>query len=220
MATTFQNRLVGSIVFVALIVIFLPDLLDGKKTDYGDQFQTIPAKPIAQPIPDKIPFPEDEIVDSLAQYQQKESDEAAVDEIYLGEKTAEEVAQKSVEVAKTETVTAEVSPEQKAQANKQANKTAAEPVKKPENKQVATAQNAWVIQLGSFRHKNNVNNLREKLQQEGYVSFTRPIKTQSGELTKVYVGPDLDKDKLEKMIPALKRLTNLNGKISAYQTTE
>ncbi|EWH12082.1 dedD protein [Catenovulum agarivorans DS-2] len=218
MATTFQNRLVGSIVFVALIVIFLPDLLDGKKTDYGDQFQTIPAKPVAQPIPDKMPFPETDVVDSLAEFEQKEVDEQAVDEIYLGEKTAQQAEQTQAPSEQTETVTAQVSPEQQVTQAKAKPKTQSDKTTKTAKNEVPS--HAWVIQLGSFRHKNNVQNLREKLQQEGYVSFTRPIKTQSGELTKVYVGPELDKDTLERMLPGLKRLTNLNGKISQYQTTE
>ncbi len=41
----FQNRLVGVIVFVALGVIFLPDILDGKKVHQEEQFAEIPLRP-------------------------------------------------------------------------------------------------------------------------------------------------------------------------------
>ena len=39
MASKFQNRLVGTIVLVALGVIVLPGLLDGQKKHYLDEFQ-------------------------------------------------------------------------------------------------------------------------------------------------------------------------------------
>ncbi len=38
MASKFQNRLVGTIVLVALGVIVLPGLLDGQKKHYQDEF--------------------------------------------------------------------------------------------------------------------------------------------------------------------------------------
>ncbi|MHA6385243.1 hypothetical protein ACX3V1_21505, partial [Escherichia coli] len=42
MASKFQNRLVGTIVLVALGVIVLPGLLDGQKKHYQDEFAAIP----------------------------------------------------------------------------------------------------------------------------------------------------------------------------------
>lgn len=43
MASKFQNRLVGTIVLVALGVIVLPGLLDGQKKHYQDEFRGYPA---------------------------------------------------------------------------------------------------------------------------------------------------------------------------------
>ena len=45
MASKFQNRLVGTIVLVALGVILLPGLLDGQKKHYQDEFAAIPLVP-------------------------------------------------------------------------------------------------------------------------------------------------------------------------------
>lgn len=45
MASQFQNRLVGTIILVALGVIVLPGLLDGKKKHYEDEFAAIPLVP-------------------------------------------------------------------------------------------------------------------------------------------------------------------------------
>lgn len=45
MASKFQNRLVGTIILVAVGVIVLPGLLDGKKKRYEDDFAAIPLVP-------------------------------------------------------------------------------------------------------------------------------------------------------------------------------
>lgn len=46
MASKFQNRLVGTVVLVALVVIVLPAILDGHKKHYQDDFAAIPLLPI------------------------------------------------------------------------------------------------------------------------------------------------------------------------------
>ena len=55
LASKFQNRLVGTVILVALVVIFLPDLMDGNKLEQKDEaFAKIlrpelePAKPALQ----------------------------------------------------------------------------------------------------------------------------------------------------------------------------
>lgn len=45
MASKFQSRLVGTIILVAIGVIVLPDVLDGKKLHYKEEFASIPIKP-------------------------------------------------------------------------------------------------------------------------------------------------------------------------------
>ena len=45
MASKFQSRLVGTIILVAIGVIVLPDVLDGKKTHYKEDIASIPIKP-------------------------------------------------------------------------------------------------------------------------------------------------------------------------------
>jgi len=83
-----------------------------------------------------------------------------------------------------------------------------------------SGKQAWVIQLGSFRHKNNVNELLNKLKKNGYTAFTKPIKTQNGTLTKVFIGPELRKQALDKKLPLLKKLTNVQGKVARFYPTK
>ncbi|SKA48743.1 SPOR domain-containing protein [Enterovibrio nigricans] len=42
MATQFQNRLVGTLILVSLGIIFIPDVFDGKKAHYQENFEAIP----------------------------------------------------------------------------------------------------------------------------------------------------------------------------------
>lgn len=44
MATQFQNRLVGTLILVSLGVIFLPDVFDGEKAHYQEDYQAIPLR--------------------------------------------------------------------------------------------------------------------------------------------------------------------------------
>ena len=68
MASKFQSRLVGTIILVAVGVIVLPDVLDGKKLHYKEEFASIPIKPeldsdvenfeILKPVEDAISLPD------------------------------------------------------------------------------------------------------------------------------------------------------------------
>lgn len=68
MASKFQSRLVGTIILVAIGVIVLPDVLDGKKMHYQEEITSIPIKPelnsdvekfeILEPVEDQAALPE------------------------------------------------------------------------------------------------------------------------------------------------------------------
>ncbi|MBX9330177.1 cell division protein DedD, partial [Serratia marcescens] len=57
MASKFQNRLVGTVILVALGVIILPGLLDGKKKHYEDEFAAIPLVPKAGDVEENDVLP-------------------------------------------------------------------------------------------------------------------------------------------------------------------
>lgn len=212
MSTPFQNRLVGTVIVAAVAIIFLPDLLDGDKKTYQEEFERIPNTPKVDFKIDKKTFPSDKL-NSLAS--ETLSDEVALDDENESLPSADKdqrlqsndspsnVAQDSDEnqTTKVDALTKEKSISASAVVNL--------PAKAEEN-------TAWVIQLGSFRHKKNVDELVNKLTKAGYTVFTKPIKTKSGTLTKVFVGPELIKASLEKKIPALNKLTNVQGKIARY----
>lgn len=195
MASALQNRLVGTVILVAVAVIFLPDMLDGKKTSNQDVFVNVPPAPNQKPIVNPEPFPAERVASATQRPIE------IVNEPALDDEPEPQVA------APDETVTAEVS---SAGNDDLARQTV---VEAPDE---ASTGNSWVIQLGSFRHQKNVKQLLDKLEDAGYRAFSKPIVTSSGPLTKVFVGPNLDKSKLETAIPHLQELTGLKGKVTTF----
>ncbi len=216
MSTPFQNRLVGTVIVAAVAIIFLPDLLDGDKKTYQEEFERIPNSPSIDFKPKNIDFP----TEKLASLPDTEvSDEQALDDVKNDEsnntatKAIEDIAEQANHQSKeASSGTVKINTLAKVDENNQI-----KPNVLPER---AKKETAWVIQLGSFRHKNNVDELIAKLQKAGYIAFTKPIKTKSGTLTKVFVGPELIKSSLEKKIPALKTLTDVQGKIARFSPTK
>ena len=206
MTSALKNRLVGTIIIVALAVIFLPDFLDGKKQTNREPFASVPANPPIKPIVEPEPFPSERV--ARAAVPEVEVEEAeALDDVYESQEKAELQASKLQ--ASDDTQTPSTSPEPK---DELASQTVIEA-----SSTLAEEDAGWVIQLGSFRHEKNVKSLLAKLERAGYRAFSRKIQTSSGLLNKVFVGPDLDKQKLESALPHLKELTKLKGKVTTFK---
>ncbi|ASP48619.1 SPOR domain-containing protein [Cognaticolwellia beringensis] len=206
MSTPFQNRLVGTIIVAAIAIIFLPDVLDGDKKTYQDNFEAIPGTPLVDFPQANKSFPDDKLENLPAE---PIFDELAIDDQNVID-SAKALKEKDVTVS---TLTKESSFSDTA-APAPTKKLVAQTVKQAPS--LAIPEQAWVIQLGSFRHQNNVDELVNKLQKAGYTAFTKPIKTKSGKLTKVFIGPELIKSSLEEKLPALKKLTNVQGKVARF----
>jgi DedD protein len=200
-----KNRLVGTIIVVALAVIFLPDFLDGKKQTNREPFVSVPANPPKKPIVEPESFPSERVA------------KAAVPAVEIEEETAlddEPVSSGAGDNGTSDEATVAKSPAVKAfeEEDKLASQTVVDT-----KSDAADDDAGWVIQLGSFRHEKNVKALLAKLEKAGYRAFSRKIQTSSGPLNKVFVGPDLDKKKLESALPHLKELTSLKGKVTTFK---
>ena len=224
MSTPFQNRLVGTIIVAAAIIIFLPDVLDGKKNSNQTEFDAIPNAPTFTGKLTRKDFPEDSLVskEDPIVFNEEAKDEllaqAAV-ENKVDEVTTNTESDLSNQTAKITPATKPEEIETSASNNARSNSA----IDKPELGQQppkAINKEAWVIQLGSFKHKSNVAELVNKLKENGYTVFTKPIQTKKGTLTKVFVGPELIKSSLTKKLPDLKKLTNVQGKVARFYPTK
>lgn len=207
MASKFQSRLIGTIILVAIGVIFLPDLFDGKKQHYQEQFASIPLQP---EMSDEVEFetiPEPEFADvSLP-------DEPVTVVIDDGE-AAVEVSQAKPEVRPA------VKTEAPKVTEKVAAKVAEQPVKVapvPETApQVGNQDSGWVVQLGVFRNFDNAHSLVGRLREAGFQAHVFPKQPKKGDLARVVVGPDVSKEKLSGQLNELENLTGLKGRLLRF----
>lgn len=203
MNTALQNRLVGTILVVALSVIFLPDLLDGEKQAQQDIQINIPQAP--DPLSSKTPR-EANIEAIKAQVSQP---------LVIENITPIDDSTLAVEVKTDESTAANV--ESGALVSEDKTDISASLENQTQILQADPQESAgWVIQLGSFRHQKNVRELINKLDKAGYRTFSRPVQTPSGELTKVFVGPEIDQEKLKSALPHLNEITKLKGRLTPF----
>lgn len=209
MNSSFINRLVGTSIVVIAAIVFIPNILDGEKVHYKEGFKAIPERSEFKTI--DLQQEIDENVAGADSLQQDEIEDIQADDIAFEQQA--NIAQ-SDNTSEAKVVEAVIAPKAQPQA--------AAPVQsiKPRQNNENLTSMAYVIQLGSFSHAANVKTLQAKLQAKGFKTFTKPVKTPNGTLTKVFVGPSLNKNELQKQLPALKELTKLNGKITQFEVTK
>lgn len=197
MSSQFKNRLVGITILVALVVIFLPALIDGEKDAYQQEFVATPIKPDAQ-----------EHSKSYQNVDNGQQEQVIVEDVAENKPSSQGNGEWSIEQVPDTPVTHE-------SANN-SNTTATN----SKIKQKAINKPAWTIQLGAFQNKANIIALMKKLNKAGFQVHTVPREIIDGQLTRVFVGPNVSKQKLQSKLPRLQRLTNLKGKIVPFNPIE
>lgn len=239
MASKFQNRLVGTIILVAIGVIVLPGLLDGKKKHYKEEFAAIPlvpkaddqqdnemVPPVTQPLPSQPPQGAGSAVtgnkrDGSGYAEQGNSVPSDTSE--PGVVSPPPVHQSAPAQPKPRPVE---QPKQKPveQPKPQPKPVVPKPVEtpkpvekaKPAEEQSAPTGQAWVVQLGALKNADKVNEIVAKLRLSGYRAFTVPSTPVQGQITRIYVGPDASKARLQRSVSELQSLSGLGGVVKPY----
>ncbi|KGR34301.1 DedD protein [Vibrio campbellii] len=193
MASKFQSRLVGTIILVAVGVIVLPDVLDGKKLHYKEEFASIPIKPeldsdvenfeILEPVEDDVSLPESPVTATV-----NESEEP---QVAVSEPEPEPVTQ----------------PEETKQPEQ------VEVAVRPVEEKNQYEDSAWIIQLMALKNHENAVALVEDLQKRGYQAH---VKKETA-FTRVIVGPDVSKSKLERQVKELQKITGSKGQLLKFK---
>lgn len=258
MASKFQNRLVGTIVIVALGVIVLPGLLDGQKKHYQDEFAAIPLvpkpgevdegdviPPVTQPLSDMphntVPEPETPVQDRAGETRNNPAAPPPQDVTVapVTPPVSQPPVQQPQPQSKPKPAPRPVEPPRAAEPKpkpeskpkpaepvaakpaKPAEPAVTKPVQQPQQKPVATpekapAGQAYVVQLGALRNADRVNEIVAKLRLSGYRAYTVPATPVQGEITRLFVGPDASKQKLEASLGELNSISGLNGQVRSY----
>ncbi|HIF9323007.1 TPA: SPOR domain-containing protein [Photobacterium damselae] len=201
MASKFQNRLIGTVILVSVGVVVLPDIFDGQKEHYKEEFASIPLQPkagedekyttVPDPTEEQVALPEDPA------------------EVTIDHSQSEHKQNADLSTTDTTPVVA-VKPQSKPEP-----KPVVKPQPKPE-KPAATTSGSWAIQLGVFSNVSNAQALVEKLQAVGYQAHLSPKNPKSGQYVRVIVGPETSKDKLTGQIGQLQKITGLKGRVFKF----
>lgn len=217
MASKFQNRLVGAIVLVAAGIIVLPALLDGDKKYNENEFAAIPI----------IPKPGDEQdIEAIAPLTQS-STSGAVSEAMI----SEAISEQKQDEQQREQQSATTLPEKAVTPTEQPKKPEPKPTPKPEVKPVPKPESkpepkpevkapqgkAFVVQLGALKNSVKVEEIVAKLRLSGYQVYTVPSRPVNGQLTRIFVGPEASRQRLESALPELRSITGLQGEIRAFK---
>src|SRR5210317_994821 len=85
-------------------------------------------------------------------------------------------------------------------------KPAEEPAPKPAPQPAASTTGMWAVQLGSFSSKENAEKLAADLRKQGYAAFLSQLTTENGQLHRVRIGPQKDRESAEEMARRLAKV--------------
>jgi DedD protein len=162
-----KQRLVGAFVLLALGVLFIPTLLEPEYRRDIDRTSHIPPAPAIEPIKVEAPTR----VSGLGPAQ-------PAGERY---KLLEEDALPQL-IEQTEEAVNKAQPHQ-------------QNIKQAESKILLTKEGvpkAWAIQVSSYKTESRANEFVSQLKKDGYVPFTRTLKTTKGMVTRIYIGPRIN----------------------------
>jgi DedD protein len=195
-----KQRIVGTVVLLALALIFLPIIFDGEGSYQAPVSSRIPDTPIISILPE--PTQSRPVI--IGNVETIEPEVAAT--VSLIEEVTELVEEPSVVIATAESV-------------RDVEITESAPVFSREVMQLSDAglPQGWVVRLGSFSDSENASNLVTRLQDAGYKAYSRVMRSSQESLTGVFVGPWLDRGQVNEYQQKLQEEFSLAGLVVRYE---
>ncbi|MEX0901744.1 MAG: SPOR domain-containing protein [Pseudohongiellaceae bacterium] len=201
-----KQRVVGSIVLVAIAMIFLPVFLDGEGSYTPTLSSRIPEPPVIPLMPDPVqersvftPEPAASRTMQEIPVATDQTDNSIGDAIATGEPgTGTNSPADNVTVPTNDVP--EITDEPQLDA-------AGLPV-------------GWSVRLGSFSSATNAANLLQRLTDSGYKAYTRELTGNQDTLTAVYVGPRIDRTAIEELKSRLLEEFQLNGMVVRFEVDQ
>ncbi len=195
MERALKERIIGAAVLVLFVVLVVPIFLDGPPDDTemvservllpGQEEQKTQTVVLDRDRTEPVPGTPVETTP------QPRPDTPPADEEPAPKVTQPEAEEPAAEpVAKDEPVEEEPVEE--------------EPVAEPVRQQPpASTTGMWAVQLGSFSNKDNAEKLAADLRKQGYAAFLSQLQTDAGQLHRVRIGPQKDRESAEAMASRL-----------------
>lgn len=213
MERALKERIIGAVVLVAAAVLLVPVFLDGSTDDTNivseritlpgqskDGIRTVVLdRDRSEPVPSSTATQERS---EPGQSEPVQSDAARP------EPPASEPESPAAEPAATQTAETQPAP---ATNDEPALPQAAEPeASAPAASETApqpsrSGTGMYAVQLGSFSNQANAKRLAAELRQQGFAAFLSKLDTANGELHRVRIGPQRDRQSAETMAARLER---------------
>ncbi len=189
-----KQRIVGTVVLLALALIFLPIIFDGQGSYEAPVSSRIPEAPIISILPE--PIQSRPVI--VGDVEPSQPDTTAIDAIVAD-------LEDSAEVRVTDAASVAIT-ESQAIFSREV----------PQLSETGLPQ-GWVVRLGSFSDAENASKLLSSLQEAGYKAYTRVLPSNQGTLTGVFVGPWLDRAQVNEYQQTLQQEFNLAGLVMRYE---
>lgn len=208
-----KQRLVGALVLFLLAIIFLPLVLDGRDEENQESVYRAPQEPVIH-ITHKG---SDEIEKSLV----------VSKELFDADRAVVESPEKEELIIQSEPI--KVVPKQASvsvaqQSNIQQAKTqfvkeidAAKAVSSTAVNSKSNLAEAWTVQVAAFSKLENAKALQSKLIGKSYMAYIETGSAGKKTLYRVFVGPELRKNRARLIQQALKKEFKLAGMVKSYQ---
>jgi len=192
---TLKHRLIGAAVLAAIAVLFLPSFFKEKQVAPVSTKTMIPQRPGTIPVEFNAPQPVPGIEPAPAPEAMFAPDGVPPNE---------------------QPVTSNVT----SRAASSAGSTTKENPSSPVNSMPLNAQglpDAWVVQVGSFATKEAANKVKDDLQTDGFKAYVRSVPSSSGMISRVYIGPKLDKAQAQLIKGQVDKHLKVNSIVTHFQ---
>ena len=177
MEKALKERIIGAIVLVAVVVLVVPVFLDGPPAE-------------SEMISERVPLPG----------QGEQSNQTVV----LDRDRDDPVPAQTVETPQRDEPAVNPAPPPQAVAEASPEQAQTEPERSSTPVQSAgSATGMWAVQLGSFSNQGNAEKLAADLRKQGFAAFLSQLSTSSGQLHRVRVGPQKDRESADAMATRL-----------------
>lgn len=195
MKDALKQRLVGAVVLAAIGVIFLPGFFKEQQGHQVDTSTQIPAEPASPQVNFESPYQDPEILPAPEPETMFLPPEP--EPIPVPQPPAVEPAASATPVANPPADIAKEVPELPLGAD--------------------GIPEAWVVQVASLSNKEAAAKLRDELQAEGHKAYVRSVSTANGSVTRVFIGPKLDKAEALKVKADVDKRLKVNAMVLRFQ---
>jgi DedD protein len=188
MERTLKERIIGAIVLVTFVVLVVPVFLDGPPEGGAT-------------VSERVLLPGQEGQDTKTVVLNRERDEP----IPAANREEDANTPGKVAVSKPEEERPVPVPVRKPAPLRA--EVQSDPEPQPDvTSAAASTTGMWAVQLGSFSNKQNAEKLAADLRKQGYAAFLSQLKTSSGQLHRVRIGPQKDRESAELMASRLSKV--------------